>query len=117
MVSVGTFLVNCFLQTGQGLVITYVITLFSLRARTACPPVHVACQKSCRFADRSAPNWSVPEQAAAGMRKRGRARLRQRQPLLAHRVAEQEPGRGKAVSSHSLGARLGRTVPEIQQLL
>jgi hypothetical protein len=34
-VSVGTFLVNCCLQTGQGLVITYVITLFSLRARAA----------------------------------------------------------------------------------
>ncbi len=52
-VSVGTFLVNCCLQTGQGLVITYVITLFSLRARAACPStvvtVHVECQKSCLF--------------------------------------------------------------------
>jgi hypothetical protein len=32
-VSEGIFFVNCRLQMGQGLVITYVITLFSLRAK------------------------------------------------------------------------------------
>ncbi len=42
-VSVGTFFVNCCLQTGQGLVITYVITLFSLRARAACPRTSARC--------------------------------------------------------------------------
>jgi hypothetical protein len=54
---VGTFFVNCCLQTGQGLVIAYVIALFSLRAGTACPrtTVHVACQKSCLFAGRFCP--------------------------------------------------------------
>jgi len=50
--------------------------------------VHVACQKSCLFADRSAQDSSVPDEAAARLRKLGRVRLRQRQPPLVHRVAE-----------------------------
>jgi hypothetical protein len=80
MVSVGTFFVNCCLQTGQGLVITYVIALFSLSGSVHLQePVHVACQKSCLFADRSAQDSSVPDEAAARLRKLGRVRLRQRQ--------------------------------------
>ena len=53
-VSVGTLLVNCCLQTGQGLVITYVITLFSSRQGRLSKTMHVAYQKSCFFADRTA---------------------------------------------------------------
>jgi hypothetical protein len=79
-VSVGTFFVSCCLQTGQGLVITYVITLFSLWARPPVQePVHVACRKSCLFADRAAQDSSVPDEAAPRLRKQGRVRLRHHQ--------------------------------------
>ena len=94
-VSVGTFFVNCCLQTGQGFVITYVITLFSLRGLgpPVEEPVHVACQKSCLFADRAAQDSPVPDEAAAGFRKQGpRATSSAPMPLLAYRVAHEEPG-------------------------
>jgi len=59
-VSVGTFLVNCRLQTGQGLVITYVTTLSSLRIE---PPVEDLCTSRARMvslADRIAHDSLLP---------------------------------------------------------
>src|SRR5262249_45375943 len=41
-VSVGTLFVSCCLQIGQGLVITYVTTLFSLQAKRL--PRNLACR-------------------------------------------------------------------------
>jgi len=50
-VSVGTFFVNCCLQTGQGLVITYVIPLFS-RARAVCRKTSARCVPEERLRQR-----------------------------------------------------------------
>jgi len=67
-------LVNCCLQTGHGLVITYVITFgfpFGL-APSVEEPMHVARQKSCVFADRAAQDSSVSNAVTT----QGRVRLR-----------------------------------------
>lgn len=41
--------------------------------------MHVACQKSCLFADRAAEDSSLPDEAAARLRKQGRVRICQHQ--------------------------------------
>jgi hypothetical protein len=45
-VSVGTFLVSCLLQIGQGLVIWYVIAVFSVRANNLSMIEHVGCHSN-----------------------------------------------------------------------
>ena len=55
---VGTHLVNCRLQIGQGLVITNVIASFTYSPFSLGPPVEDPCtlraSKNCLFADRAA---------------------------------------------------------------
>jgi hypothetical protein len=59
-VSVGTLFVSCCLQTGQGLVITYVINLAAHFRPNLLVHTHVLYQKSCGFALRPQ-DWEVPE--------------------------------------------------------
>ena len=67
----GTFLVNCCLQIGQGLVITYVITLFSLRAGAVYRRTHARCVPEelslCGLLPKSP---SVSNKAAARLQKK-----------------------------------------------